>query len=69
MYVIVEATDGNVGNVLSAFEKYGEKYDEMWKDYLTEEYELVKNRKIGQKGNYVYFVVSNYAKNIVDLIK
>ncbi len=69
MYVIVEATDGNVENIVSAFEKYGDSYDEMWKDYLTEEYELVKNRQIGSKGNYVYFIVSDYANDIVDLIK
>lgn len=69
MYVIVEVTEGNVENVISAFEKYGNDYDEMWKDYLTEEYELVKNRQIGAKGNYVYFVVGDYAKDIVDLIK
>ncbi len=69
MYVIVEATEGNVENIVSAFEKYGKSYDEMWKDYLTEEYELVKNRLIGSKGNYVYFVVNDYAKDIVDLIK
>ncbi len=69
MYVIIEATDGNVDNIISAFNEYGIKYDEMWKDYLTEEYELVKNRLIGSKGNYVYFIVSDYAKDIVDLIK
>lgn len=69
MYVIVEATEGNVENLVSAFEKYGNDYDEMWKDYLTEEYELVKNRQIGYKGNYVYFVVSDYAKDVIDLIK
>ena len=69
MYVIVEVTEGNVDNVVSAFEKFGESYDEMWKNYLTEEYELVKNRKIGAKGNYVYFIVSDYASDIVDLIK
>lgn len=69
MYVIVETTEENVDNVISAFKSYGNKYDEMWKDYLTEEYELVKNRQIGSKGNYVYFVVSDYAKDIVDLIK
>lgn len=69
MYVIVEVTEGNVDNVVSAFEKFGESYDEMWKNYLAEEYELVKNRKIGAKGNYVYFIVSDYASDIVDLIK
>lgn len=69
MYVIVEATDGNIQNIISAFEKYGEKYDEIWKDYLAEEYELVQNRAIGSKGNYVYFIVDTYSKDIIDLIK
>ncbi len=69
MYVIVEATDGNIDNIISAFKSYGDKYDDMWKDYLTEEYELVKNRQIGSKGNYVYFIVSDYANDIIDLIK
>ncbi len=69
MYVIIEATEGNVENVVKALQNYGESYDEMWKDYLTEEYELVKNRQIGSKGNYAYFIVSDYAKDIVDLIK
>ena len=49
MYVIVEATEGNVDNIIKAFKEYGNKYDDMWKDYLTEEYELVKNRQIGSK--------------------
>ncbi len=69
MYVIVEATDGNVDNIINAFEAYGLKYDEIWKDYLAEEYEKVQNRQIGSKGKYVYFIVSDYAKEIVDLIK
>ena len=69
MYVIVKTTEENVDNVVNAFKEYGLSYDDMWKDYLTEEYELVKNRQIGSKGNYVYFVVSDYAKEIVDLIK
>ena len=69
MFVIVKVTDSNVENVLNAFEEYGKSYDELWKDYLAEEYELVKNRSIGAKGNYAYFIVSDYAKEIVDLIK
>ena len=69
MYVIVKATDSNVDNVLNAFQEYGKSYDELWKDYLSEEYELVKNRSIGAKGNYVYFIVSDYSEEIVNLIK
>lgn len=69
MYVIIEVTEGNVENVKNALVTYGNNYDEMWKDYLTEEYELVKNRQIGSKGNYVYLVICDYPQNIVDLIK
>ena len=69
MYVIIEVTEGNVENVVNALKAYGDSYDEMWKDYLTEEYELVKNRQIGSKGNYVYLIVCDYPQNIVDLIK
>lgn len=68
-YIIIEATDGNVENVKKAFEEYGTSYDELWKDYLADEYEIVKNRKIGAKGNYVYFIVDTYAQDIIDLIK
>lgn len=68
-YVIVEATDGNVDNIKKAFEEYGVAYENIWKDYLAEEYELVKNRKIGNKGNYVYFIIDTYAQDIIDLIK
>ena len=52
-----------------AFEEYGVAYENIWKDYLAEEYELVKNRKIGNKGNYVYFIIDTYAQDIIDLIK
>ena len=50
-------TDGNTNNVINAFKEYGNKYDEMWKDYLAEEYEIVKNRQIGSKGNYVSYTI------------
>ena len=68
-YVIIEATDGNVENIKNAFEEYGVEYESLWKDYLADEYELVQNRKIGSKGNYVYFIVDTYAQDIIDLIK
>ncbi len=69
MYIIIEATEGNVENIKQAFRDYGDTYEELWKDYLAEDYELVQNRKIGSKGNYVYFIVDVYSEDIVDLIK
>lgn len=69
MVIIIETTEESVENVIDALETFGKKYDNTWKNYLAEEYELVKNRLVGSKGNYVYFIVSDYAKDIVDLIK
>ena len=69
MYIIIVATEGNVENIKQAFRDYGDTYEELWKDYLAEDYELVQNRKIGSKGNYVYFIVDVYSEDIVDLIK
>ncbi len=69
MYVIVETTEENLTDVKNAFKEYGNKYDETWKDYLADEYEKVQNRQIGSKGNYAYFIVSDYAKEIIELIK
>lgn len=69
MYIIIEATDGNVENIKQAFRTYGDSYEKLWSDYLAEEYELVQNRKIGSKGNYVYFIVDVYAEDVIELIK
>ena len=68
-YIIIKATEGNIQNVISALEDYGNNYENIWKRYLPEEYELVKARKIGSKGNYVYFIVDDYAEDIINLIK
>lgn len=68
-YVIVKATPSNAEYVKQKFEEYGTSYEEQWKKYLPEQYELVKKRKIGIKGDYVYFVVSDSADEIVEMIK
>lgn len=68
-YVVVKATSGNAEYVREKFEEYGRNYEEQWKNYLPEQYELVKKRKIGIKGDYVYFIISDSADEIVEMIK
>ena len=68
-YIVAKITTGNAEYVKGKFDEYGRKYEEQWRKYLPEEYELVKKRKIGIKGDYVYFIVSDSADEIVEMIK
>lgn len=69
MYVIIETDSDNIQDVKLALESYGSEYEEQWKTYLPDQYELVKNREIGVKGNYVYMIVSENPEKILELIK
>lgn len=69
MYVVIKATDGNVENVKAKLEAYGQSYEQQWERYLPEQYDLVKNRKIGTNGNYVYMIVAKNAGEVEALIK
>lgn len=69
MYVIIKAENEDLQEVKMALESYGSEYEKVWSTYLPDQYELVKNRKIGIKGNYVYMVISEDSDKIVELIK
>lgn len=69
MYVVVKATDGNVNNVKAKIEEYGNKYSEQWERYLPDQYEYVKNRKIGTVGNYVYMIIGENSEEVEKLFK
>lgn len=68
-YVVVKTSTENVSTIKEKFEEYGRNYEEQWRKYLPKEYELVKKRKIGSKGDYVYFIVSDSVEEIVEMIK
>ena len=68
-YFIIKAKDGAVDSVKQQVEDYGNSYEQQWATYLPEQYELVKQRKIGVKGNYVYFIVAENAQDLEALIK
>ena len=69
MYVVIQTDLDNIQDVKLALESYGSEYEEQWKTYLPDQYELVKNREIGVKGNYVYMIVSESPEKIIELIK
>ncbi|MDO4283498.1 MAG: DUF4358 domain-containing protein [Clostridia bacterium] len=69
MYIIVKANAGETEYIRGKLEEYGLNYEAQWEKYLPEQYELVKKRKIGVKGDYVYFIVSDSADEIVEMIK
>lgn len=69
MYVIIKAENEDLQEIKMALESYGTEYESIWSTYLPDQYELVKNRKIGIKGNYVYMIISENPDKIVELIK
>ena len=69
MYVVIQTDLDNIQDVKLALESYGSEYEEQWKTYLPDQYELVKNREIGVKGDYVYMIVSESPEKILEFIK
>nr|WP_307988968.1 DUF4358 domain-containing protein [uncultured Niameybacter sp.] len=51
--------------VIAGIEKRVEGLKSQWQSYLPDQYELVQNYKTATKGNYVIFVVSEYADTII----
>ena len=56
-YIVIEPKEGAKDNVLKALNKFKENYDNQWKRYLPDQYELVKQMEIKQEGNLIYVVV------------
>lgn len=68
MYVIIHANDEKVDEVFQKIIEYGNLYENEWSTYMEDQYELVKNRKIGKEGEYVYMIVSENAEDMLDYL-
>ena len=68
MYLIIKAKDGKLEEVKEKVEKYAAGQEESWSKYLPEQYEIVKQRKQGVIGNYVYLIISENSAEIESLI-
>lgn len=63
--VLVELADSSdAEKVFEIIEKRHEDLDNLWKQYLPQQYELVKNAKIVQNDNFLMFVVAERAEEI-----
>ncbi len=69
MYLIIKAADGKVEEVKEKLEVYADAYEATWEMYLPEQYELVKDRKLGVQGDYVYLIIAENADEIEALLK
>lgn len=69
MYVIIKTEKKDVKYIKQKLEEYAINLEKQWKDYLESQYDLVLSRKIGVKSNYVYLIISNDNKQVLDLIK
>ena len=69
MYLIIEVNDGKAEDVKENLEVYAKAYEATWERYLPEQYELVKDRKLGIQGNYVYLIIAESADEIEALLK
>lgn len=69
MYIVVKAKKDNVQDVKKCLENYVVKYEQEWASYLEDQYELVKNRELGNKGDYVYLIICDEPDKLVKLIK
>ncbi len=68
MYIVIHANEKNVEEILQKITEYGNIYEKEWSTYMEDQYELVKTRKIGRVGNYVYMIVSENAEDMLKYI-
>lgn len=64
-YFIAEVKEGKMDAVKSALVSRQADLDQQWKQYLPEQYELVKNYKLVTNGNYILFVIGEHAADAV----
>lgn len=69
MFLILKVSNEQQESVKQQLEQYGEKYEMQWSNYLPDQYELVKERKIGIRSNYVYLIISKNSEEIEKEIK
>lgn len=68
MYLVIKAKDGSVNKIKEKVQTYAGVQERTWSTYLPDQYQLVKQRKLGVRGNYVYLVIAESAAEIEELI-
>lgn len=68
-YMVVKPASGKKDTVKEKLDKYFSDQEEMWKTYLQDQYELVKNRTFEEYGDYLIYIVSSDNELILKTIK
>lgn len=58
MYMVIKPNSKSFEIVKKAIEEYIENYDLLWKEYLKDQYELVKKKAYGNKDGYIYLFIT-----------
>lgn len=69
MFLIIKTKEGSAETVKEKVDQYATAQEQMWATYLPEQYELVKARKSGITGNYVYLFISENSSELEALVK
>ena len=69
MFMIIKAKEGTVDLVKQDIENFAATYEQRWATYLPEQYDYVKNRKVGTYGNYAYIIIAENSEELEKLVK
>lgn len=68
-YMIIKPASGKKDTVKKALSSYLEKQEQQWSTYLADQYELVRNRKEVELGDYLIVIISEDNDAVFDAIK
>ena len=68
-YMIVKPAEGKKDKVKEALDNYFKTEENKWSTYLPAEYEIIKNRKFEEIGNYLVYIVSTDNDKVLETIK
>ncbi len=57
--VAVKPVDGQEESVKEKIEEYFETSEEQWKTYLVDQYEIIKDRKVEEYGDYLIYIATD----------
>ena len=70
MYIVLELKDKKYINIVSSnLKDYVASCKEKWEDYMEDQYNLVKDSEISNKGIYVYLIISDDKADVEKIIK
>lgn len=69
MVIVAKPVEGKTEELKTAIDAYMARYEEQWKTYLPEQYELVKNRLETEFDGHLVYIVSNDNEGVLNRIK